>query len=95
MRARRSPCHTAPPVSRTFASDRATRSISCSSAVTWRFDHELNVSVAARATPIELTQVLLLSATPSIIVHEPFNKSPLFQCHAHKRRADSVAKSRV
>ena len=72
------------PVISTLASDRATRSISCSSArtsalrpVSWTCDR-------GRIAPIGLTRELLLSAMPSIIVHEPFNELPVFQRHPYK-----------
>jgi hypothetical protein len=33
---------------------------------------------------------VLVSATPSIIVHEPFYESPVFRCHADKRGPDAI-----
>src|SRR6185503_10098532 len=83
------------PVIRTFASERATRSISCSSAVTSALRPVSWTCVRGRTAPIGLTRVLLvlLSATPSIIVHEPFYESPVFLCHAHKRSPDAISRT--
>src|SRR5262245_15507098 len=72
------------PVIRTFASDRATRSISCSSAVTSALRPVSWTCERGRIAPIGLTRELLLSATPSIIVHEPFNELPVFQRHPNE-----------
>src|SRR5262245_34748053 len=83
------------PVISTFASDRATRSISCSSAVTSALRPVSWTCVRCRTAPIGFTRVLLVlvSATPSIIVHEPFNESPVFLSHADEGGPDAIAGS--
>jgi hypothetical protein len=76
-------------VIRTFASDLATRSISCSSAVTSALRPVSWTCERGRIAPIGLTRELL-SATPSIIVHEPFNELPVFQRHPNKCGSNPV-----
>src|SRR5678816_1328554 len=51
--------------------------------------------VRGRTAPIGLTRVLLvlLSATPSIIVHEPFYESPVFHSHADKRGPNAISRT--
>src|SRR5262245_59007769 len=83
------------PVMRTFASDRATRSISCSSAVTSALRPVSWTCERGRIAPIGLIRELLLSATPSIIVHEPFNELPVFQRHPNECGSDPIPRSCV
>src|SRR5262245_8450353 len=82
------------PVIRTLASERATRSISCSSAVTSALRPVNWMCVRDLTAPRGLTRVfVLVSATPSIIVHEPFDESPVFLGHAYEGGPDPITRS--
>src|SRR4030095_13866185 len=82
------------PVIKTFASDRATRSISCSSAVTSALRPVSWMCDRGRIAPIGLSRELL-SAAPSIIVHEPFHQLPVFQLHPKKGGPYPIPRPRV